>query len=408
MNSWRFFKEALESLSANKLRTALTMLGIVIGVAAVVSMIALGTGASTSITSSIESMGTNLIYISRNYENSNPQPLTLADAEAIMKSGGAPSVLAVAPSVQTNRTVVYGGESTSTTIIGVTLEYASVRNTQVSSGRFVNQADIDNHATVAVLGTDVVEEIFGSQIGVLGQKLRIGNNLYEVVGILKTTGGNAVGSADNQVIVPLTTALSRLVARTSAKDEVSMISVSAVDADSIDSAISQITSILRSRHDIPSEEEDDFNILALEAVIDAAASVAGILSALLGGIAAISLLVGGIGIMNIMLVSVIERTKEIGLRKAVGAKRKDILLQFLVEALVIGLLGGVLGVLLAWGLTAAIQGVATVGSISLNPVITAGSVLLAVSFSVAVGLLFGLFPANRASKLEPVEALRSE
>jgi len=408
MNNWRFLTEALESLSANKLRTALTMLGIVIGVAAVVSMTAIGQGASSSITSSIESMGTNLIYVSRTFDNSNPQALTLADAEAIVESGGAPSVLAVAPSVQATRQVVYSGESTSSTIMGVTPDYATVRNTTVSFGRFITQADIDDHSTVAVLGSDVVEEIFGSDVGVLGEKIRIGNNLYEVVGILETAGGSSIGSSDNQVIVPLSTALSRIVARSNANDEVNMISVSAVDSDSIDSAISEITSILRSRHGIASDEDDDFSIFSQESMTEAATSITGVLTVFLGGIAAISLLVGGIGIMNIMLVSVIERTKEIGLRKAVGAKNKDILMQFMVEALIIGLTGGVIGVILAWGLTSLIRGVATFGSTTLNPVITFGSVLMAVLFSMAVGLVFGLYPANRASKLEPVEALRTE
>jgi putative ABC transport system permease protein len=408
MNSWRFIKEAIESLASNKLRTALTMLGIIIGVAAVVSMTAIGQGASSSITSSIESMGTNLIYVSRAFGNANPQALTLSDAEAIIESGGAPSVMAVAPSVNTQRTVVYGGESISTTIMGVTPDYETVRNTTVSTGRFITQEDIDNHSTVAVLGSDVVEEIFGSEIGVTGQKIRIGNMLYEVVGVLESSGGTSGGSSDNQVIVPLTTALSRLVARSSANDEVDMISVSAVDSDSIDSAISEITSILESRHDISSDEDDDFSIFSQETMTEAATSITGVLTVFLGGIAAISLLVGGIGIMNIMLVSVIERTKEIGLRKAVGAKNKDILMQFMVEALIIGLTGGVLGVFLAYGLTVVIKNIAASTSYSLNPVITTGSVLLAVLFSVAVGLIFGIYPANRASKLEPVEALRTE
>ncbi len=408
MNSWRFLKEALESLSVNKLRTALTMLGIVIGVAAVVSMIAIGEGASSSITSSIESMGTNLIYVSRAYENSNPQPLTLADAQAIVESGGAPSVMAVAPSVQTSMQVIYGGESTSTTILGVTPDYAIVRNTAVASGRFITQADIDSRATIVILGSDVVEEIFGSDIGVLGEKIRIGNNLYEVVGILETSGGTSIGSADNQVIVPLTTALSRLMARTSAKDEVNLISVSAVNSDAISSAITEISSILRSRHKIHTGEDDDFSIFSQETMTEAATSITGVLTVFLGGIAAISLLVGGIGIMNIMLVSVIERTKEIGLRKAVGARNRDILMQFMVESLIIGLTGGVLGVLLAWLLTLIIKNIASASSFMLNPVITIDSVLLAVLFSLAIGLLFGIYPANRASKLEPVEALRTE
>jgi putative ABC transport system permease protein len=409
MNSWRFIREALESLSANKLRTALTMLGIVIGVAAVVSMTAIGQGASSSITSSIESMGTNLIYISRAWENANPQALTLADAEAIVESGGAPHVLAVAPSVNTSRTVVYGDDSISTTINGVTPDYTTVRNTSVSTGRFISEDDIDGKSTVAVLGSDVVEELFGSDVGVVGQKIRIGNMLYEVIGILKSSGSSSMGSsADNQIIVPITTAFSRLIARSNANDEVDMISVSAVDSESIDTAENEIASILRSRHDITSDEDDDFNIMSMESMTEAATSITGVLTIFLGGIAAISLLVGGIGIMNIMLVSVIERTKEIGLRKAVGAKNNDIMMQFMVESLVIGLTGGILGVVLAWALTGLIKNIASAAGYGLSPMITFGSVLIAVLFSVGVGLVFGLYPANRAAKLEPVEALRTE
>ncbi len=410
MNSWRVLKEAVESLASNKLRTALTMLGIVIGVAAVLSMTAIGEGASSSITSSIESMGTNLIYISRTYSdnNSNPQALTLADAEALVESGGAPSVLAVAPSVNTSRTVVYGDNSTSTTIIGVTPDFATVRNKTVSTGRFISEADIDANSTVAVLGSDVVDDLFGASVGVIGQKIRIGNMLYEVVGILEASGGTAIGSSDDQIIVPITTAFSRLVARSNANDEVNMISVSAVDSESIDSAVSEISSILRSRHSISSDEDDDFSILSQETMTDAASSITGVLTIFLGGIAAISLLVGGIGIMNIMLVSVIERTKEIGLRKAVGARNNDILMQFMTESLIIGLIGGLIGVVLAYGLAGLIKNIAAASSYSLNPEITFGSILMAVGFSVAVGLVFGIYPASRAAKLEPVEALRTE
>ena len=410
MNSWRVFKEAIESLASNKLRTGLTMLGIVIGVAAVLSMTAIGQGASSSITSSIESMGTNLLFISRAFsdDNSNPQALTLADAEALVDSGGAPSVAAVAPVVNASRTVVYGDNSTSTTIMGVTPDYATVRSTTVSSGRFISEEDIDGSSTVAVLGSDVVDDLFGSDVGVVGQKIRISNMLYEVVGILESSGGTSSGSSDNQIIVPITTAFSRLVARSNANDEVDMIYVSAVDSESMDSATSEITSILRSRHKINSDEDDDFNIMSQESMTEAASSITGVLTIFLGGIAAISLLVGGIGIMNIMLVSVIERTKEIGLRKAVGARNNDILMQFMAEALIIGLAGGLLGVVLAYGLASLIKSIAASFSYDLTPTITFGSILLAVGFSVAVGLVFGIYPASRASKLEPVEALRTE
>ena len=408
MNSLKFLKDAIVSLAANKLRTALTMLGIVIGVASVVSMLAIGQGASSSITSQIESMGTNLVYVTANNQGSNPQPVTLSDAEAIMGSGGAPSVLAVASSVQRSMYVTYAGASTTTTVMGVTANYLTVRNTPVDSGRFISQSDIDHHSTVAVIGTDVVDELFGSTVGVLGQKIRIGSNLYQVVGILEKKGGTAIGSSDNQVIVPISTAQVRIITRSQAHDEVSQISVQVADANNVSSAISEVTAILRARHNIRPENDDDFNVLSQEAFTAAATEITGVLTVFLGGIAAISLLVGGIGIMNIMLVSVIERTREIGLRKAVGARDSDILLQFLIESLIIGLAGGILGVICGLGISQLIKGVATFGSTSLNPVVSLSSILLAVGFSVAVGLVFGLYPANRASKLEPVEALRTE
>ena len=408
MNSLKFLKDAIVSLTANKLRTALTMLGIVIGVASVVSMMAIGQGASSSITSQIESMGTNLVYITAINQGSNPQPVTLSDAEAIISSGGAPSVMAVASSVQRSMDVAYAGTSTTTTVMGATTNYSKVRNTPVESGRFISQSDIDNHATVAVIGRDVVDELFGSEVGVLGQKIRISSNLYQVVGILEKKGGTAIGSSDNQVIVPISTAQVRIISGSQARDEVSQISVQVADADHVSSAISEVTAILRARHNIRLDDEDDFNVLSQEAFTEAATEITGVLTIFLGGIAAISLLVGGIGIMNIMLVSVIERTREIGLRKAVGARDSDILLQFLIESLIIGLAGGILGVLGGLGISRLIKGVAAFGNTSLNPVVSLSSILLAVGFSVAVGLVFGLYPANRASKLEPVEALRTE
>ena len=408
MNRFKFLTDAVSSLSANKLRTGLTMLGIVIGVASVISMLAIGHGASSSITSSIESMGANLLYVMANNEGTNPQPVTLADADAIIESGGAPSVIAVAPVAQRSMDVTYAATSTNTTVMGVTPNYSTVRNTPVESGRFITQADIDEHATVAVIGYDVLEELFGSSVGVLGQKIRIGSNLYQVVGILESKGGSTIGSSDNQVIVPLSTAQVRIITQEDAHDEVSQISVQVADAEKIESAITEVTAILRSRHNITGADVEDFNVMSTEAFTEAATSITGIMTIFLGGIAGISLLVGGIGIMNIMLVSVIERTKEIGLRKAVGARDSDILLQFMVESLIIGLAGGILGILVGWGISSLIKGVATFGSTTLNPEISMGSILMSVGFSVAVGLVFGLYPANRASKLEPVEALRKE
>ena len=407
-NSWRFLKEALESLNANKLRTGLTMLGIVIGVAAVISMLAVGKGAESSITGSIETMGSNLLFVKVNEDATNPKPLTLADAEAIVESGGAPSVLAVAPTVSQNMEVSFSGNSISTSITGLTPNYAYVRNEEVSAGRFISQQDIDNHATVAVIGTDIVAELFGSNAEALASKLRIGNNLYQVVGVLESKGGTSFGSSDNQVYVPITTAQSRLFTRSSAYEEVDLISVGATSPEVMSDAMNEVTSILRARHRIIGDEENDFEVFSQDAFTEAAESITGVLTVFLGGIAAISLLVGGIGIMNIMLVSVIERTKEIGLRKAVGARDQDIMLQFIVESLIIGLVGGIIGVLFGWGISSAISNVAMMGGTVMNAEMSLDSILLAVIFSISVGLVFGIYPARRAANLEPVEALRTE
>jgi len=408
-NSWKFIKDALESLSSNKLRTGLTMLGIVIGVAAVISMLSIGAGAESSITDTIEGMGTNLLFVTQNTDVSNPEPLTLSDADAILNAENAASVVAVAPTLSTNKTVSFSGTSTSVSITGLTPDYALVRNQEVSNGRFISQTDVDNKATVAVIGMDIVDDLFeGSVNDALSNKLRISNNLYQIVGVLESQGGTSFGSSDNQVYVPISTAQSRLIARTDARDAVNMINISASSAEEMDAAMSAVTNILRSRHGLTGDDDNDFNVLSQESFTEAASSVTGVFTVFLGGIAGISLLVGGIGIMNIMLVSVIERTREIGLRKAVGARDGDILLQFVVEALVIGLFGGLIGVLLGWGISAFIGNIAVNSGTPMNTTMTIESILLSVTFSIVVGLVFGIYPARRAANLEPVEALRTE
>jgi putative ABC transport system permease protein len=408
-NSWKFIKDALESLSANKLRTGLTMLGIVIGVAAVISMLSVGAGAESSITDTIEGMGTNLLFVTQDTDVTNPEPLTLADAEAIANAENVTSVVAVAPVVSTSKTVSFSGTSTSVSITGLTPDYAQVRNQEVSNGRFISQADVDNKSTVAVIGMDIVDDLFDGSINdALSNKLRISNNLYQIVGVLESQGGTSFGSSDAQVYVPISTAQSRLIARSDARDAVNMINLSASSAEQMDAAMSAATSILRARHGLTGDDENDFNILSQESFTEAASSVTGVFTVFLGGIAGISLLVGGIGIMNIMLVSVIERTKEIGLRKAVGARDGDIMMQFVVEALVIGLFGGLIGVLMGWGISALIGNIAINSGTPMNTTMTLESILLSVTFSIAVGLVFGIYPARRAAKLEPVEALRTE
>ncbi|NMB62901.1 MAG: FtsX-like permease family protein [Chloroflexi bacterium] len=407
MSLFSYVKEAMESLVSNKMRTFLTMLGIVIGVAAVISMLSIGEGASASITSSIESMGTNVIYVFRDNSVANSQALTISDANALseIKSN---NFSAVAPLVSDNREVSFSGNSITAQIYGITPEYATVRNENVNYGSFITETQVENRSTVAVIGVDIADELYGTTSNIIGNKIRIGNYLYTVIGVLESKGGTTLGSSDNQIFVPITTAQSRLISWSSTKDAVDQIYVSATNTDTIDAAINEITSVLKSRHGIPLTNDADFQLFSQETLTEAATSITQILTIFLGGIGAISLLVGGIGIMNIMLVTVVERTKEIGLRKAVGARKKDILTQFLVESLFIGLVGGIIGILLGAGISAIIKSVASMGNTVLNPVITSGSVLLATLFSVGVGLLFGIYPANRAANLEPVEALRTE
>jgi len=405
-NTWRFIREALKSLNGNKLRTGLTMLGIVIGVAAVVSMLAVGEGAESSITDTIEGMGTNLLFISVDNDVTNPEPLTLSDAEVLADPENASYISMVAPTVSDNKEISFSGNSMTTSITGLTPEYATVRNETIEVGRFITDEDVDESATVVVIGMDIVDELFDGTIAdALGSKLRITNNLYQVVGILESSGGTGMGSSDGQVYVPISTANTRLITRSSAYDEVNMIYVSALNSEVMDEATDEITSLLRAQHKLTGDDEDDFSVFSQETFTEAATEITGIMKVFLGGIAAISLLVGGIGIMNIMLVSVIERTKEIGLRKAVGARDKDIMMQFVVESLIIGFAGGLIGVLFGWGISSVIDNVA--GS-TLNAKMSWDAILLSVTFSITVGLVFGIYPAQRAAKLEPVEALRTE
>jgi len=407
MNIFKYIKEAVESLLANKMRTFLTMLGIVIGVASVISMLAIGEGASASITSSIESMGTNVIYISRDNSVSQSRAITISDANAL-SAVESTNFTAVAPIVSSNREVTFSGNSITAQIYGVTPEYASVRNEEVSYGSFITSDQVENRSTVVVIGVDIADELYGTTANLVGSKLRIGNYLYTIIGVLESKGGTAIGSSDNQVFIPITTAQTRLISWSSTQDEVDQIYVSATDSETIDAAMTEITSVLKSRHGLSLSDDADFQLFSQESLTEAASSITQILTIFLGGIGAISLLVGGIGIMNIMLVTVVERTKEIGLRKAVGARKSDILTQFLIESLFIGLIGGIVGILLGAGISAVIQSIASASGTPLNPAITTGSVLLATLFSVGVGLIFGIYPANRAANLEPVEALRTE
>jgi putative ABC transport system permease protein len=403
------FLEALESLSGNKLRSGLTVLGIVIGVAAVIAMLAVGQGAQESITGSISGIGTNLLFVFRGDPGDNvrnPKPLTLGDADALRDQFTAPSIEAVAPALQGNGVVSFGGEQTSPQLFGVTPEYFQVRNLKLAEGEFITEEHMLGRASVVIIGSEVADTLFGHADGVTGETVRIEGQPFRVIGVLETKGGGAFGSEDNQVIVPFTTAQSRLIRR-STNDRVDIIFVQAVSGDVVTQASDEIATILRSRHRTP-VGADDFTVFTQQDLLSTFQSITGILTIFLGGIAGISLLVGGIGIMNIMLVSVTERTREIGLRKALGARRRDILIQFLTESSLLSLIGGIIGIILGWLISFIVGQVAAANETAFTPIVGTDAILLATIFSAAVGLFFGIYPANRAASLEPVEALRYE
>ncbi len=400
--------EALESLSSNKLRSGLTIIGIVIGVAAVISIISIGRGAQNTITGSIQGIGTNLLFVFRGGSEDvrNPEPITLGDASAIADPFQAPSVADAAPLLQGQAVVTAGGESTSTTVEGVTPEYGPVRNAKVSEGEFISEEHILGRASVVLLGTEVAKKLFDRTEGLVGETVRIEGQPFRVIGILESKGGSGFGNQDDRVVVPLTTAQTRLLRRAT-RDRVDMLMVQAVNARSVPQAAEEIAQVLRARHRTEIGK-DDFTILTQQDFLNTAQTITNVLTIFLGGIAAISLLVGGIGIMNIMLVSVTERTREIGLRKALGARRVDILVQFLTESALLSLFGGLIGIGLGVAIALIVKRIAEAQGTMINPAIGLDTILLATLFSAAVGLFFGLYPANRAAALEPVEALRYE
>jgi len=409
MNLAQSFFEALESLNGNKMRSGLTVLGIVIGVAAVIAMLSVGRGAEDSITGSISGIGTNLLFVFRGDFNDtirNPKPLTMGDAAAIADKFAAPSVEAVAPALQGRAAVSFGGEQISADLFGVTPEYFSARNYMITEGEYIMEEHLLGRASVVLLGPEVAEEIFGHSDGVTGETVRIEGQPFRVIGVLESKGGGMFGSQDRVAVIPLTTAQARLIRR-STNDRIDIIFIQAADAELVPQAAEEISQILRTRHRTP-VGADDFTVFTQEDMLDTASSITGILTIFLGGIAAISLLVGGIGIMNIMLVSVTERTREIGLRKALGARKRDILIQFLTESSLLSLIGGIVGILFGWFIAYVVGQIAAASNTDFTPVVSADAILLATIFSTVIGLFFGIYPASRAANLEPVEALRYE
>jgi putative ABC transport system permease protein len=396
-------KMAWRTLSANRLRSFLTVLGIIIGNASIIAMVGVGQGTQAYAKGQFASLGTNVLTVLRGSaltRGSFGQPNTLvwADAEAIARY--VPAVKAVAPSLNTNEPISHAGRVIQTSIIGTTPDYVTVRNFPVQTGQFFTDDDVDRNACRVVLGAQLARSLFDERPAV-GATLRIHNISFTVAGVLVEKGASAGMNQDNAAIVPITTMANRLVGRTSPYGiAVQNIAVSAVDEGSMAAAQYQITNLLRQRHKITGD--DDFEVRNQQDALEAANNIAGVLTILLTSAAAISLLVGGIGIMNIMLVSVTERTQEIGLRKAIGADEGDIQTQFLIEAIILSLVGGVMGTLVGVGLVSLIR--------ALSPLpasVSVGAIGLAVGVSGSIGLVFGVVPARRASRLDPIVALRS-
>lgn len=407
-------RTALRALGANKLRSVLTLLGIVIGVTAVIALMSIGRGAQRAITANISALGTNLLFVRPGSTTQagvrsglgTASTLTLEDAYALLNPINSPSVEAVAAELQTTGQVVAGRQNTRTRIIGVTPEYRYVRNYTVASGQFISPVHVQNRSSVAILGSRVAETLFGIR-DPTGQTIRINGRSYTVIGVLQGKGSGTMGSQDDQVLVPLTTAFYRLTSQRTPQGQVTVqtINIQVKDSGKMDRAVQEITTVLRLRHRITGE--DDFTIASQQETIQTLEETTGVFVWFLGAIAGISLLVGGIGIMNIMLVSVTERTREIGIRKAVGARRRDILVQFLAEASLLSLAGGGVGLLVGWLASRILDGM-TVGTQTFHTAFSGDIGLISVLVSVAIGLFFGVYPAARASRLHPVEALRYE
>jgi len=411
MNFAENVRIALRALAANKLRSALTMLGIIIGVGAVVALMAIGTGATASITQQVQGIGSNVVVVfPGKLTRGRPGGATAqafmyySDYEALLKN--LHDINGIVASYQiAGQTVTYGKTSVTPSIVATTPSYSQVRSATVAHGRFITEGDRSTRARVAVIGPTTASNLFEG-LNPVGRTIDIGGVPFEIVGLLTSKGASGFGNGDDIIILPLETAYDRLLgskAVVNGKREVTDISMSATTGDAVDGVMVQVERIMRREHGLKLNDALDFTVLSQAQFLSALTAITATLTVFLGAIAGISLLVGGIGIMNIMLVSVTERTREIGLRKAVGARQSIIMIQFLVETLVLSLTGGLMGVALGWGIAALLSAAKVI-----QAEVTPNSVALAFLFSAAVGVFFGLYPAYRAARLRPIDALRYE
>ncbi|MEZ4732716.1 MAG: ABC transporter permease [Caldilineaceae bacterium] len=408
MKLFKYFGVALVSIFAHKLRAGLTMLGIIIGVTAVLLTTGFGSGAAADITENIQSGGVNLLTISSgSSRGSSAATMTMADAETLADKTLFPDLVYVAPQYSANATFTNGDQEGSYQVLGTTADYAIVTDLDIEYGEFFSADQVEENTSVVVIGYTVAGDLFGSADAAVGNTVRINNNTFQVVGVLEESGGAGFGSNDNRTYVPIKVAQGRLfnANRHRGSYAVSTISTQVATAEGMDAAALRIEQTLRMRHGLGADSENDFTISNQADQLEMISNVTGTLTILLGSIGGISLLVGGIGIMNIMLVTVTERTREIGLRKAVGAHNSDILLQFLIEALVLCVLGGVIGIGLSYGIA---YGLSQLSFMPFGIVIEYWALAMALGVSSGSGFLFGLYPAWRATKLDPIEALRYE
>ncbi len=430
MSPINIIRTALNALGSNKLRSSLTLLGIVIGITAVTVLMSIGASVQSSISAQIQSQGTNLLFVRPGPSISNPFPsrnntqsaswsysalppenLTISDAEALIDPALAPSIKAVAPEIRSGATLVAGRASQSASVLGITPDYAIVRDARVAHGQFITQAHIRNRAEVAVLSADVADALFYAQ-DPIGKTVRVNGRQFRVVGVLEDSGASTFGFSNEMIYVPISTAYYRMSSERTLQGDVPVgtINVEAISAEAIHDAELEIATILRLRH--RNTGADDFTIDTLQDLLNTLNQVTAVIALFLGTVGGISLLVGGIGVMNVMLVSVTERTREIGIRKAMGAKQRDILMQFLSEAVFLTLGGGAIGLLFSMMILPVIAFAINQGGAAQSPLgaiaFQGGVALLALSVAIAVGLLSGIYPALRAARMHPIDALRHE